>query len=154
MLKFIYLKIFRINDTPQKISLGIGLGVALGIFPGTGPVAALLLAFILRVNRASAFLGALLTNTWLSIVTFLLSIKLGSVIMGLKWQDVYAQIAQLFKNFKFADLLNVSFLKIVLPVAVGYFIMSLFLGIITYLIALPIIIRIKNARKNRVNVSG
>lgn len=152
--KFIYLKIFRINDTPQKISLGLGLGVFSGIFPGTGPIAALFLALVLKVNRASALLGALLTNTWLSLVTFLLSIKIGSAIMNLKWQDVYMQTTQLFKNFRFSDLLKLSFLKVVLPVTLGYLIVSLALGILTYLATLPIIIRIKNARKNRINVSG
>lgn len=152
--KFIYLKIFRINDNPQRISLGLGLGAALGILPGTGPIAALFLAFVFRVNRASALLGALLTNTWLSIVTFILSIKLGSAIMKLQWQEVYAQINQLFKNFELANLLNISFLRIVLPLAIGYFAISLSLGIITYLIALPITIKIKNARKNRINFSG
>ncbi|MBI5144700.1 MAG: DUF2062 domain-containing protein, partial [Candidatus Omnitrophica bacterium] len=87
-LKLIYVKLFKIHDAPQKIALGFGLGVFLGIFPGTGPIAALFLAWRLKINRASALLGSLLTNTWLSIVIFLLSIKFGLSITQFKWQKI------------------------------------------------------------------
>lgn len=45
LLKLIYIKLFRINDTPQKIAQGFGLGVFLGILPGTGPIAAAVSGF-------------------------------------------------------------------------------------------------------------
>lgn len=143
-LKLIYIKLFRINDTPQKIALGLGLGVFLGILPGTGPIAALFLAFVLRVNRASALLGSLLTNTWLSIVTFMLSIKLGSVIMKLNWQDVHQGWRLYLKNFHWLDLFNLSVLKIILPVIIGYFVVSFCIGFLVYLIAGIIISRVKH----------
>lgn len=97
--RLIYTKLFRINDSPQKIALGFGLGIFLGILPGTGPVAALFLALLFRVNRASALLGCLLTNTWLSIVSFLFSIKVGSAIMRLDWHHVQDDYLQTLKNF-------------------------------------------------------
>lgn len=130
-LKLIYVKLFRINDTPQRIALGLGLGVFLGILPGSGPLAALFLAFLLRVNRAAALLGSLLTNTWLSIATFLLSVKLGSAIMNLRWQEVYQK-------------------KIILPVIVGYFLVAFGLGLAVYLITLIIL---KYANKSRIHLS-
>jgi uncharacterized protein (DUF2062 family) len=46
LLKTVYLKLFRINDSPLKIALGFGLGVFVGVMPGIGPVIALLLALI------------------------------------------------------------------------------------------------------------
>lgn len=146
-LKFIYLKLFRINDTPQKIALGFGLGVFFGILPGTGPLAALFLAFILRVNRAAAFFGSLLTNTWLSLVTFLLSIKIGSFIMNLNWQDVYRDSAAVFKQFHFADLFKLSALKIFLPIVFGYAVISFCVGIMAYFFMLVVIIYFKPRRK-------
>src|SRR3989338_11447506 len=88
LLKFLYLKLFKINDTPQKIALGLGLGVFAGIFPGTGPAASLFLAFIFRANRASALIGSMLTNTWLSVVTLLLAIKLGALMFGIQWEEI------------------------------------------------------------------
>ena len=68
---FIFDKLFKINDSAEKIALGVGLEVFSGLMPGTGPTAALFLAFIFRANRAAALLGSMLTNTWLSVVTFI-----------------------------------------------------------------------------------
>lgn len=151
-LKLIYLKLFRIHDTPQKIALGVGIGVFLGIIPGTGPIAAVFTAFLLRVNRAAALLGSLLTNAWLSIVTFLLSIKIGSGIMRLNWQDVQGNWVQFLKGFKVITLFKLATLKIILPVIIGYLVIGFCLGLIAYLVTLSIIIQIKHENKNRVNL--
>ena len=131
--KLLYLKLFRINDTPQKIAAGLGLGVFSGIFPGTGPIAALFLAFVFRVNRAASLIGSLLTNTWLSFVTFILSIKTGSAILGLSWQEIYNEWNSLLKGFHWQGLFKSSVLKIILPVALGYLIIALSAGLLTYL---------------------
>lgn len=150
LLKLIYTKFFLINDTAHKIALGLGLGVVAGIMPGLGPVAALFLAFIFRANRAAAVLGSLLTNTWLSIVTFLLSIKAGSAIMNTDWKDVYGESLLFLKNFQWQNLFKESVFKIALPLLAGYLVVSLSLGLIVYLAALVIIKGIKHARKGRV----
>ena len=152
-LKLIYIKLFRIHDTPQKIALGVGIGVFLGIMPGTGPIAAVFMALALRVNRAAALLGSLLTNTWLSILTFFLSIKLGSAIMGLHWQDVHRDWVQFLKDFKVITLFKVATLKIVLPVIIGYLVVGFCLGLIAYLVTLSIITQIRHENKNRANIS-
>lgn len=142
--KFIYIKLFRIHDTPQGIALGLGLGVFLGIIPGTGPIAAIFLALVFRVNRAAALLGSLLTNTWLSIVTFFLSIKIGSGIMKVNWQDAQQNWIQFLKNFKVRDLWQLSTLKIIWPVIIGYLVVAFCLGVLAYLIALIIVTQIKH----------
>jgi len=147
-----YQKLFRINDTPQRIALGLGLGVFSGILPGTGPIAALFLAFLLRVNRASALLGGLATNTWLSVVTFLLSVKLGSAIMKLDWQDVYWDWRLFLKDFHWSILLKLSILKIILPVMVGYFLVAFCLGLVVYLTTLIILIQIRHENKSRIDL--
>lgn len=144
LFKFLYIKLFRIHDSPQRIALGFGLGVFSGIFPGTGPVAALTLAFILKVNRASALLGALITNTWLSFITLLLAIKLGSGILNVNWQEVYNNWIHLLSNFRWAGLFKISVLKIIFPVIAGYVVIGLLLGIIAYAVTLIIILRSKH----------
>ncbi len=149
----LFIKLFKINDSPQKIALGLGVGVFTGIFPGTGPVAALFLALLLRVNRASALIGSMLTNTWLSIVTFLLSIKIGSVILGIKWQEVYQDYNCFLKESNWLHLFRLSILKAVLPVIIGYLIIGFCLGILAYLITLIILTRVKHGNKNRTHVS-
>lgn len=137
---FLYNKLFKINDTPQRIALGFGLGVFLGIIPGTGPIAALFLAFILRLNRAATLIGSLLTNTWLSVATFFLSIKVGSVIMKLNWQGVRNDWILFLEDFRWLNLFKLSVLKIILPVILGYFIVAFCLGLLAYLIILTILV--------------
>lgn len=147
LLEFLYLKLFKINDTPQKIALGLGLGVFAGIFPGTGPAASLFLAFIFRVNRASALIGSLLTNTWLSVVTFLLAIKLGAVMFGIQWQDIQNNGTSLIKHFNWINLFKLSTLKVFLPVMAGFTVISFCFGLLVYLISLAVIIKVRGGNK-------
>ncbi|MCM8797584.1 MAG: DUF2062 domain-containing protein [Candidatus Omnitrophica bacterium] len=128
--------LFRIDDTPQKISLGFGLGVFLGIFPGSGPVASVFLAMLLRVNRASALIGCLLTNTWISVVTLFLAIKIGFAIFGFDWNNIVQQIGVDIVKLRWLDLFRASSFKVFLPVFIGYITIGLILGIFAYLIAL------------------
>ncbi len=137
--KAAYLKLFRINDTPQKIAIGIGLGVFFGVLPGMGPLAALFLAFILKVNRAGALLGSLLTNTWLSVPTFFVSVKIGSVMTGSNYEDIYKTWSVLIKNFTWGNLFQLSIYKIAIPVILGYVMVALFIGIAAYMTALGMI---------------
>jgi len=146
-LKCLYLKLFRVNDSPQKIALGFGLGAFSGIFPGTGPIAALTLAFILRANRASALLGSLLTNTWLSFLTFILATKTGSLLIGMNWQEVHQDWLLIYQDFHWLDFFKLSILKIIFPVMLGYLIIGLSLGCLVYLLTL-IIIQLKNKRQD------
>ena len=137
--KTLYEKLFKINDTPQKIALGMGLGAFSGIFPGMGPLAALFLAFALRVNRASALLGCLLTNTWLSLVTFILAIQAGSAILGVSWQQAHQDWNYVLKDFSWQHLLKFSALKLIFPVILGYILIGITVGVLTYFVTLIII---------------
>lgn len=133
--------LLKINDSAQKIALGVGLGVFSGLLPGTGPAAALFLAFVFRANQAAALLSSIFTNTWLSLVTFILAIKVGSVILKLRWQEVHQQARGLIRDFHWANFFKLSFLQALSPVIIGYAIIGLFLGVISYLIVLLIIRR-------------
>jgi len=148
-LGLIYKELFKINDTPQKVALGFGLGVFSGIFPGTGPLAALFLAFIFRANKASALLGSLLTNTWLSFVTFIFAVKIGSAILDISWLEVKKDWIHFATHFHhWGDLLKLSILKVVLPVMLGYLAVALCLGFLVYLVTLIIITKLKHENKS------
>jgi uncharacterized protein (DUF2062 family) len=136
---FIRNKLFRINDSPQKVAAGFGLGAFCGIIPGTGPLAALFLAVLFKVNRASALLASLLMNTWLSLVMFVFSVKLGSAILGLNWRSVYQEVGGYFRDSNWQGLLGLAFFKAVFPVMLGYFILSLLIGLVSYIAVLLII---------------
>jgi uncharacterized protein len=150
-LKLIYLKLFRINDAPQKIAIGFGIGVFFGVMPGVGPVAALAAAFLLRVNRASAILGSLLTNTWISIPVFLLSLKAGALIAGLKFEELQSQWGVFVKQFRWSDFLNISVYGVIAPILAGYLVVSFFIGLISYFTVLAAVIYFKNRKKNLKN---
>jgi len=140
-LKVIFEKLFKINDTPEKISAGIGLGIFSGILPGTGPAAALFLALIFKVNRAGALLASLLTNTWLSFATFILAIKIGSAILKTDWIKVKYNFETAVKNFHWPALFKLPFLEIIFPVLAGYIIIAAVSGLCGYFLTLLILRR-------------
>lgn len=144
--RLIYLKLIRINDTPQRVALGFGVGVFTGIMPGIGPIAAISLAFILRVNRFSALLGGILTNTWISFLTFFLSIKTGSAIMNVNYGRVCDEWIEFLRDFHFINIFKLSILKAILPVIIGYFIIAFFSGFAVYLIAVTVLCVLKKRK--------
>mgnify|MGYP001585077878 CR=1 FL=1 len=134
-IKLTYIKLCRINDSPIKTALGFGLGVLMGVIPGVGPIAALFLAIILKVNRASALLGSLLFNTWSLVVISFLSIKAGPALMGLNAQEVYNGWLALISDFTWGKLCEASLFKVITPIVVGYLIISLLIsGIATMIV--------------------
>lgn len=140
-LRILYNKLVKINDTPQRVALGFGWGVFLGIFPGAGPIASLFLAMLFRLNRASALIGCLLTNTWISFVTFILAIKAGAVVSGVHWQDIAIDWNAFIKTFNWRIFFQLSVLKMLLPILIGYILIGLFFGLLAYIISLLVILK-------------
>lgn len=149
--KFILEKLIKIHDSPQRIALGFGLGIFLGIFPGVGPLASLVLATFFRINQAAALTGSLLTNTWLSVVTFVVSIQIGSFVTGADWQQVYEEGQKVIRDFHWQKLGEISFSTILLPLLAGYLIIGLSAGFLGYGIIYYIVSRrAKTIRKDLV----
>jgi uncharacterized protein (DUF2062 family) len=144
---FLLDKFFKINGSPRKIAAGIGLGVFSGILPGTGPAAALFLAFIFRANRAAALFAGILTNTWLSFLTFILAIKVGSAILKIDWMQVKRDAESVISGFHWVGLFKISFLKVVFPLFIGYLAIGITAGFLSYLATLFIIRRHLNGHK-------
>lgn len=153
--RLIYLKLVKINDTPAKVALGLSLGVFCGIMPGIGPIAALFLAWIFKVNKTAALLGSISTNTWLSAVIFLLSIKIGAGIIGKEWKLVLNDWLNVLSNFSFLRLFKLTLLKVIFPVLLGYVVVALGIGLLVYVVSLFLI---KSKRyyedKSRINISA
>lgn len=140
-----YDRLVKINDSPQKIALGFGLGVFLGIFPGAGPVASVVLATAFRINPIAALTASLLTNTWISVVTFGFAVKVGAAVTGADWQKISQECKELIENFTWKNLFDVPLLKILYPLLIGYILVGLVLGAVSYLIVLTVF-KIKGAR--------
>lgn len=146
----IYEKILKINDSPQKIAIGFGLGVFMGIMPGVGPVAALVMAFFFRVNRVAAFIGGLLTNTWLSLITFILAVRIGSAVTGLDWETVSQNCKVLLNDFHWNKLFQSFVFDIFVPLVIGYAVVGLGAAVASYLVIRTILKQRKNNRKKMV----
>jgi hypothetical protein len=60
IFRYVYLKLVRKNDAPERIGRGAGLGIFIGIFPTLwfGPALAVAAAGLLQANRAAALLGS------------------------------------------------------------------------------------------------
>ena len=85
-LRFIYLKILRIDDPPERIARGAAIGVFMGILPtfGLGIVLSIALAFVLRANKVSAVLGSFIMNPVTTPIFWTISAIVGSIIF---WED-------------------------------------------------------------------
>lgn len=143
----LYHEVVGINDTPFKIAAGLGLGVFLGIMPWMGIIAAIIISTILPVNRAAAIVGSLLTNTWLTLISFVLAINIGSKITGMDQAQVESSWRKIFDNFHFKNLFTEHALELIYPTAIGFLIISFCLGVFVALTAYVILM----ARANRIN---
>ena len=141
----IYYQLVGINDTPQRKALGLGIGVFLGIFPGMGPIAALVAAFIFKVNRAAALLGSVLTNTWFSLVSVGLAVKIGSHLMGQDGQKIKDVWDDLIEDFQWQKLTEDSVRDALLAILAGFVIVAFMVGVIAYLATLFILTKRKKS---------
>jgi uncharacterized protein (DUF2062 family) len=81
--RYIYLRLVRQNDEPNKVAKGVGLGVFLGIFPtfGVGAILAVLIATWVKWNRASAALGTFIMNPFFNPFFLSLSVVVGNLLV-------------------------------------------------------------------------
>ena len=88
-VRYVYLKVVRIDDSPEKVARGFAFGVIIGIFPtfGLGLIIAALMAGPLRINKAAAIIGTLVMNPWTSPLFWALSFLSGSLMMGYSLAD-------------------------------------------------------------------
>src|SRR5512135_3368866 len=99
-LKFQYIKLVRLNDSPEKVAGGLALGVVLGILPtfGLGVVLALFLAGPFKVNRVSAVIGTLVMNPWTTPFFWALSYMAGSMVLGNHISDTISVVKSIETN--------------------------------------------------------
>ncbi|MBI2370521.1 MAG: DUF2062 domain-containing protein [Deltaproteobacteria bacterium] len=166
-LRYCYIKVVRINDSPRKVALGLALGVFLGIFPtfGIGFLFAILLATLFRWNKAAALLGGLVMNPITSPFFWSLSATLGGVIVFHGGDELTGQVVYIrdevellweFLRFRNTDLLYAQLLSLLnsltLPVMaylVGNTIVSLAGAAVAYVLCLKGLVAHKERRRVR-----
>jgi uncharacterized protein (DUF2062 family) len=125
-------KLLGINDSEHRIALGMGLGLFLGVLPGTGPIAAVTSAALLRVNKAAALAGALLVNTWINVVTFPLALAIGAFLFGIEPAALAGDWAALTTHFTWRRFAYIVLHDTVIALFVGYALIGLLLGAAGY----------------------
>ncbi len=133
------LKLIRLNDSNQKIALGVGVGAFFGIVPAAGPIISILAAIFLRLNKVATLAGCALTNTWITVILAVPASKIGSYLLGLNWTKVFNDFKMIFRHFAILNILNLTMLKILFPVLLGYLIIAFCFALIIYLATLSLL---------------
>jgi uncharacterized protein (DUF2062 family) len=140
-----------VKDSTHAIAGGVGLGLFLGVLPGTGALAALAMAWLLRVNKAAALAGALLVNTWINFVAFPLALVFGSFLTGTDPAVLTDAWVNLFKAFSWEKLLDVALLKTLLALGGGFVLIGVILGLAGYGLAYAVVDRHRKNLASKVN---
>jgi len=140
-----------INDTPNRIALGVGLGLFLGVFPGTGAVAAIVCAFILRVNKAAALGSALLINTWINFVTFPIALAIGAFLFRLNATVLKTEWSTLIQHFTWRAFLDTVLRDTILAMFTGYSLIGLGFAVVGYFISYYIIKKTRRKKNDTVS---
>jgi hypothetical protein len=153
-IRYVYLKILRTNDAPHRIALGFALGVFSGIFPGVGPVFALVLAFLFRANKATAVLGAVSVNTWVTVIILVPAIKTGALVFGLKWENLKDSYYQLKNDFGWRDLLRDGGRDVLLPILTGFLLCAALIAVLAYVISYVVVKNYRRLKQERAFLFG
>jgi hypothetical protein len=88
-MRYMYLRIKRMKDNPNKLARGLALGVFLNFLPtfGTGFFIALFAARFLRANVFLACSASLATK-WCIPVLYALNLKVGQMLLGMPSETI------------------------------------------------------------------
>jgi uncharacterized protein (DUF2062 family) len=97
VLRHEYLRLVRIDDTPEKLAGGVALGVFLGIFPtiGFGIILAIALASWFHVNKAAAVFGSLIMNPLTTPFFWTLSYTVGALVFHVDGGKIMEEARQI-----------------------------------------------------------
>jgi uncharacterized protein (DUF2062 family) len=138
MLKF-FKQFFLINDTPHKIAAGAALGVFLGIAPGAGIAATLVLASVFKLNRLAAVAGAVATNTWTLVIALPMAAAVGGFLFGGNAASLIEHFNAIYDLGWRSLISKEMFLTIILPLAVGFIVVSGVIAVFFYIFTLVVI---------------
>ncbi len=138
--KYLYLKLIRLNDSPEKIALGVAIGAAAGLLPtfGLGLILALLVAYIIGANKRAAILGSFIMNPLTIPLVWTLSSVIGATIF---WEDT-DKIVSIIKNYNVASGLKWAFVVYL----VGNLVLTTVSSLIIYILVKKLVI--KNRRRS------
>jgi len=93
--RWIEKKLIGLNDTPERIAIGVAVGVFIGIAPtfGLGTLLAAGLAAIFHFNMAAAIVGTMAGMPLLAPFIWIASSWLGGALLGYDWNSLYREVS-------------------------------------------------------------
>src|SRR5262245_19673378 len=131
-------RLLALDDTPERIALAFAVGVFLAFSPlvGLHTVLGLAVAFLFGLNRVAVLIGLFVNNPWTLVPIYIAGGYIGGLII-----DYPAQAA--IPDFGWSALWKTQFWvelgtqwRLLIPVALGSFILSVFFAILSYPLAL------------------
>ncbi|HLV24272.1 MAG TPA: DUF2062 domain-containing protein [Moheibacter sp.] len=138
-------KIVSFEGEPEFIAKGFALGSFIGMLPipGFHILSSMALAFLLKLNKKSVFLGVIKTNLFTAGLIFSFNYWLGKKLLGLHSDfRIPAEI-----DFEFFRILLESGIDVFLCLLAGGILMGIVSALVTYYLVL---IGIKNYRNHAV----
>jgi uncharacterized protein (DUF2062 family) len=117
--------------SPRQLSFAVALGTFVGASPlwGLHTVLALVLAFLLRLNKAAVVLGTLISNPWLAPLLLFGSLEIGSLIIyGTPTPLAFQEIREVFRDPEWKTILQ-DYVK---PYFLGAFVLATLLAFLSY----------------------
>ena len=141
--RYIYLRLVRQNDAPDKVAKGVGLGVFIGIFPtfGVGTILAIFIASWVKWNRASAVLGTFIMNPLFNPFFMSLSIVIGNLFVP----EGSRISVEMFRDGKLWH----GFLHAIPTYMLGNFLVSTFFATLAYRLTLGAVQEYRRRRATR-----
>jgi uncharacterized protein len=139
--------LFHTHDTPRRTAASFALGVLIGFSPffGLHTVMAIVLAFVLRLNRVSAIFGAYVNLPWIAAPYYTIAAVVGAWLLGVPLPPQFGtQLGALFDMGVFSQAfwtgMGTLMRPLLWPFFVGSMIGALALGAVSYALAVPAIV--------------
>ncbi|MCX7704228.1 MAG: DUF2062 domain-containing protein [Planctomycetota bacterium] len=163
-VKRFFVKLFELNDTPERIAWGVAIGTFIGMTPTVGiqMTVAVLVATLLRGNRLAAVAMVWISNPLTIVPIYWIDYVVGALILRvplLKWADI-AKVVDLKSSGMFEQfwefIKNLASLTVdALPAMfLGGAVLGVLLAIPAYYITLKMGRRYKKQRDGRQEASG
>ena len=145
-----FLEMLGRHDEPEKVAASFAIGVAIAFTPliGFHLLMALVVAFLLKLNKLDVFLGTLVVNPLTLGPVSAGALSLGGLVVRARQEAVtHMPLSDLLRPSLWAQA-GPAMKTIGIQWAVGMFTLSLFMGVLTYLV----LVRVIRYRRGRATV--
>lgn len=136
-------ELLAIRESPHEVAKAFALGVFVGIMPAMGTAVALVIAFLLRLNKTATVLGSLIVNPWTAPFFYVGCFKVGTWFFKLpdpiQWKRIIT-----FDLGWHAELFRVA-----PPLLIGSFVVGLISASVSYGIIWWVLSRYQRLRHRR-----